>query len=879
MENQRKEARAAALAQEKKNNTSMVVGAAAVGVPKADPNMESAKIANRLSYQPTSTAQNTYTPMSQPVKQPTAQQSVKPTTIQKPKPVTFSNIGTSNYLLSDNLKKAGESAKQEVKAAIEWEQNRGRLLSYDIDTATNQMEAYEKQSNHLEGKKRELEWELKYPSVTTSILNTQKELERITALLGKCNERAATLEQDIRLAGLLQENERYTGLPGQDDFAYYVNQGVALTKRDSDMKRDVAQLEQYVIAYNNLGMTDEMWAAQAEMERLNVLLGKDTKAMPGTQRDIETAKNSNKMLPAPEGNSIYEYMTDEERKKYYYLRGKVGKAGAQAYLDGLMDFLNSRRGIEMGTAVRGITNPVGRTVATGLYGLGTGADRYIRGVQQWLHDEKLPISPMQYGSQYIRNDLANVGRKIAGNSTGQMLYDGSVMVGNMLPSMMVSSVASGFGVPVKTAKALGAASIGISSSGNYYNEMLNLYPSEKAKQLAVVVGASEAALQYALGGIGKVSGLTRDVLLERAGGIQNALGRLLAKGAIYVGGEVAEEELELFLEPFYQMMILNEDYKAPTWDAMMETAMATVFATGFLEGPGLAKEAVTELEKWIENGDFWDNFNGDGWSGLNGRQWSPYGQLRPALADGWIDTQWQNEMPTQNKNGQAGDGFYYSKGNSQKGIDFHEDKYFERQVDHWNELEDGARVKVGKVQDGSALNQVGLPASGMYFDVGKIKKAMGKHNDHLTRDILKGIPGLLNDPVVITEYTGPNGDVKNTVNVYGDLYVKGIPVVVGVVMRLDRSGNCAINNVRTIHMRNDFYKHITDESVLYLNKDKRRTRSWFQVCGNLNVPLEGTKYGLIRSITFDEEKVNGSAGTDETTKNWLIMEGFMQDPN
>ena len=39
MENQRKEARAAALAQEKKNNTSMVVGAAAIGVPTVDPNM------------------------------------------------------------------------------------------------------------------------------------------------------------------------------------------------------------------------------------------------------------------------------------------------------------------------------------------------------------------------------------------------------------------------------------------------------------------------------------------------------------------------------------------------------------------------------------------------------------------------------------------------------------------------------------------------------------------------------------------------------------------------------------------------------------------------------------------------------------------------
>ena len=41
--------------------------------------------------------------------------------------------------------------------------------------------------------------------------------------------------------------------------------------------------------------------------------------------------------------------------------------------------------------------------------------------------------------------------------------------------------------------------------------------------------------------------------------------------------------------------------------------------------------------------------------------------------------------------------------------------------------------------------------------------------------------------------------------------------------------------------------------------DKRKTRSWFQVCGNLNVPLDGTKYGFIRSIAFEQEKVNAGA--------------------
>ena len=77
-------------------------------------------------------------------------------------------------------------------------------------------------------------------------------------------------------------------------------------------------------------------------------------------------------------------------------------------------------------------------------------------------------------------------------------------------------------------------------------------------------------------------------------------------------------------------------------------------------------------------------------------------------------------------------------------------------------------------------------------------------------------------------------------------------------MRLGRSGQNAITNIRTVHARSDFAKQITDESMRYLNEDKKRTRKWFQVCGNLNVPLEGTKFGFIYSIPFLSDKVNGN---------------------
>jgi len=55
-------------------------------------------------------------------------------------------------------------------------------------------------------------------------------------------------------------------------------------------------------------------------------------------------------------------------------------------------------------------------------------------------------------------------------------------------------------------------------------------------------------------------------------------------------------------------------------------------------------------------------------------------------------------------------------------------------------------------------------------------------------------------------------------------------------------------------MRGNTAAQITDENVLYLNEDKKKVRSWLQVCGIKRVPLEGTKYGLIRSIAFEDQK-------------------------
>ena len=56
---------------------------------------------------------------------------------------------------------------------------------------------------------------------------------------------------------------------------------------------------------------------------------------------------------------------------------------------------------------------------------------------------------------------------------------------------------------------------------------------------------------------------------------------------IKIGSEVAEEELQLLLDPLFATMVTGEPYQAPTTEQMLETALVTAITTGILEGPSI----------------------------------------------------------------------------------------------------------------------------------------------------------------------------------------------------------------------------------------------------------------------------------------------------
>lgn len=179
---------------------------------------------------------------------------------------------------------------------------------------------------------------------------------------------------------------------------------------------------------------------------------------------------------------------------------------------------------------------------------------------------------------------------------------------------------------------------------------------------------------------------------------------------------------------------------------------------------------------------------------------------------------------------------------------FVEDKYFRYQIAKWNSLNQTGFIKVGKIGPDSPIHRVGMPLGVLRFDVSKLKKNMADHADYLTIELLNAIPEIISKPVAISEYAA-----ENTISVFGDVFVGGSPMMVGITISKDRAGN-DITKIRTYNARRDAGSLITDSSILYLDSDKKRTRKWFQACG-INVPLGGSKFGFIRSISQSSPKV------------------------
>ena len=306
----------------------------------------------------------------------------------------------------------------------------------------------------------------------------------------------------------------------------------------------------------------------------------------------------------------YHTLKPEEVSLYNYHYATEGPERAQQYLDNLQTTLSDRMGEDFSEQVKD------STWKQYLFGAAAGLTNAVESTQNLFSKEDyIPLSPYQYASAKIREDLADTGPVLpgvpGGASMGQVAFDLVNTTANMVPSILLSTAANA--VLPGSGAFVGAATMGLSSAGGAYQQALNAgYSKEQSRAYAALSGASEAGMEYLLGGISKLGGeIPQKVLNDMVRGVDNAI----AKAALTIGGDMVsegfEEGLQEIITPWLENLVLYADKDVNLDDVAYSTLLGAL-SGGVMEGPRVSVNTtrVSRVDKQLQNlgakGNTWD---------------------------------------------------------------------------------------------------------------------------------------------------------------------------------------------------------------------------------------------------------------------------------
>lgn len=384
------------------------------------------------------------------------------------------------------------------------------------------------------------------------------------------NNKAEQIRRNLSDAEKAQKYAGYEALRQNADFAEKSQAGKSKRVQFSltDPSTWAAGDDRYDFINDIDGYRDHNWAG-LEFDNAKVM---------GTERNLSE-------------HAAVSKMTDGEIAMYNYLYATQGRKAADEYIDTIAEGLNYK------LAQDDAAN-VGDNVLKGMsYGFQSGVERFGTGVADMFRDEATPISATEYGSQLVRENLADSGFKLpefmGGSSVGQVAFDMANTAGNMAPSILLSVLTSGVGASAAVAGGASAASMGLSAGGSAKAQALREgYTAEQATSYGLLIGASEGALQYLLGGISKLGGkLTGGIVQKAIQNIDDSLLRIASTYAIKMAGEGTEEYLQEILDPIYRNLLFDESNQIDLTDPeAVYSFMLGALTAGVLDTPDTVRE-------------------------------------------------------------------------------------------------------------------------------------------------------------------------------------------------------------------------------------------------------------------------------------------------
>lgn len=303
---------------------------------------------------------------------------------------------------------------------------------------------------------------------------------------------------------------------------------------------------------------------------------------------------------------------DVDFLNYLYANGDTDTI--KAYLFELTNAVNAQKGQQMAGSIQPANPSLGykfnrflaESASNLWYGIGTG----YKGMAQEIGAltgitpaDQTPASAWAYKMQQIQQNQLNRGW----NPDAANVYNSSLIsIGNMLPSIAVgqgaSALAGKLGAATATAGKIGSAasalSLGGSAAGQAYQDAINQgYDHAQALKYGTLNGASEAALEYALGGIAKIGkyGLTQAGINATVKMLPKAWQRVAARYGLEMLSEFSEEYLQEVLDPMFRNLALGEhnEFKPLSKEALMAGISGAVTAA-FMNGFGIRSDITKE---------------------------------------------------------------------------------------------------------------------------------------------------------------------------------------------------------------------------------------------------------------------------------------------
>lgn len=192
---------------------------------------------------------------------------------------------------------------------------------------------------------------------------------------------------------------------------------------------------------------------------------------------------------------------------------------------------------------------------------------------------------------------------------------------------------------------------------------------------------------------------------------------------------------------------------------------------------------------------------------------------------------------------------------------------FYQQLDNWDGQNPSVTFTVGTTS--KALQSVGIKDQEIKMRSGMMLSKMNKHAE-VKVDTFRQIPELLEHPVIvqfsdaIDPKTGkPKYDSRITVlgELYADIDVDGQqvskPVLVSMeLLPTNQKGTTILDFsvVTSAYAKKALQGYINDNSILYIEPNKKRTDNWLSL-NRLQLPVGENQYGSVRKITYTGGKV------------------------